>query len=68
MSILSRFARAKDEPIAVPDLPAECGHWELAPRWDNASDMGNKDKITSFACTGCKQTFSLEEAGRLGKV
>ena len=65
MSILSRFARAKDEEITLPDLPTECGHWELAPRWDNATDMGNKERITFFACTNCKETFSPDEAERL---
>lgn len=68
MSILSRFARPKDEKVILPDLPTECGHWELAPRWDNAADMGDKDKITSFACTSCKETFSPDEAERLVQV
>ena len=65
MSLLSRFARSKDEEVTVPELPTECSHWELAPRWDNAADMGKKDKITSYACTGCQATFTPEEAARI---
>jgi hypothetical protein len=66
MSLLSRFARSKDsEAPVVQSLPTECSHWELAPRWDNAADMGIKDKATSYECTGCKKTFSREEAARL---
>ena len=65
MSILSRFARGKDDKAGVEERPAECGHWEMAPRWDNASDMGNKDKITYFTCSNCKESFSPEEAERI---
>ena len=68
MSLLSRFARSRDPEVAVPELPAECTHLGLAPRWDNAADMGKKDRITSFACTGCQQSFSPEEAERLTVV
>lgn len=64
MSILSRFARSKD---AAPTqaTTAECGHWEMAPRWDSAADMGKKDRVTSFACTGCQETFTPEEARQI---
>ena len=65
MSLLSRFARSKDVEVAVSELPTECSHWELAPRWDSAADMGKKDKITSYACTSCKETFTPEEAERI---
>ena len=48
MSVLSRFARSKATEVpALPELPKECSHWELAPRWDNAADMGKKGKVTS---------------------
>jgi hypothetical protein len=66
MSLLSRFARSKDPEVAVAETPVACAHKGLAPRWDNAADMGKKDKITSYACTGCQQSFSPEEAVRLG--
>jgi hypothetical protein len=66
MSLLSRFARSKaSEAPVLQELPKECNHWELAPRWDNAADMGIKDKATSYECTGCKKTFTAEEAARL---
>jgi hypothetical protein len=65
VSILSRFSRTQDPELSVPELPQECGHWELAPRWENAADMGKKDKITFLVCTNCKETFSPDEAERL---
>jgi hypothetical protein len=64
MSILSRFARKAEEQAVLPDLPTECGHWEMAPRWDSAADMGKKDKVTYLTCTNCKETFTPEEAER----
>jgi hypothetical protein len=64
MSLLSRFARSRTPEVAVPELPADCRHWELAPRWDNAEDIGEKDKIVSFKCTNCHDEFTPEEAER----
>ena len=65
MSVLSRFARSKAPEVTLPEIPEECSHWELAPRWDNAADMGKKDKITSYTCTLCRESVSLEEAEHL---
>jgi hypothetical protein len=64
MSLLPRIARPKEPEVLVSDLPKECGHWELAPRWENAEDIGKKDKITYFTCSGCKGEFTPEEAKR----
>ena len=61
MSLLSRFAR-KDS--AGAELPAECRHRELAPRWENADDIGKKDKITYLSCVSCGESFSPLEAER----
>ena len=66
MSLLSRFARSKDGAAPVVEPQADCCHLELAPRWDNASDMGKKDKIVSFTCTTCKDEITPQEAERLG--
>ena len=68
MSILSRFARGKEEKTGLEDLPMECGHWELAPRWDSAEDMGKKEKVTYLTCTNCKESFSPDEAERFEAV
>ena len=37
MSILSRWSRKSVERAKVAELPRDCGHWELAPRWDAAA-------------------------------
>jgi hypothetical protein len=42
--------------------PIECPHWELAPRWDSVSDMGQADRVTFYSCTSCSKTFTPEEA------
>jgi hypothetical protein len=63
MSLLSRFARKGASP-PVPEQPAECRHRELAPRWENADDIGKKDKITYLSCVSCGESFSPLEAER----
>ena len=65
MSLFSRLARTKGPQDDVPETQLDCAHRDLAPRWDNAADMGKKDKITSFACGSCKQSFSPDEAAGL---
>lgn len=63
MSLLSRFARKKaPEVVAVPELPKECGHMVLAPRWDSIADIGKDDKAVSFACTTCSEVFTPDAA------
>jgi hypothetical protein len=65
MSLFSRFARTKAPQDEVPETPVNCAHRDLAPRWDSAVDMGKKEKITSFTCGSCKQSFSPDEAAGL---
>jgi hypothetical protein len=64
MSLFSRLARSKDAAPA-PEQAAECGHREMAPRWDSVADMGKKDKVSSFACTSCQESFTPEEARQI---
>lgn len=66
MSILSRFARSKpSEQAPEGEQETECAHWELAPRWGNAADIGKEDKITSYACTSCGMSMTPPEARAL---
>lgn len=64
MSLLSRFAK-NQAPASLPELPEECGHWELAPRWDCAADIGKKDRVVSYRCTTCGKTMTPDEARSL---
>ena len=68
MPLWSRQGRSKDPEVKVPEVAADCAHRDLAPRWDNAADMGKRDKITSYTCAGCKETVSMEDAERLALV
>jgi len=61
MSILSRLSRKSVEQAKVAELPRDCGHWELAPRWDAAADIGIPNLVVSYACTTCRSTFLPEE-------
>ena len=42
-----------------------CPHTVLAPRWDNAQDMGHEDRATAFTCNACDQSFTPEEVRTL---
>ena len=64
MSLLSRFAKNHDR-VSLPEISPECGHWELAPRWDCNDDIGKKDRVSSYRCTNCGKTMSPEEARSL---
>jgi hypothetical protein len=66
MSILSRWSRKKaGEPVKAAELPRECGHWELAPRWDAAPDIGIPELVVFYECTGCKSVFTPDEVKAL---
>ena len=56
------FGRGK---AVMPPLPPKgpCAHTALVPRWGNVADMGDGDKVTTYTCDGCQQSFTAE-AGR----
>ena len=65
---MSIFSLKKNKAPVVSDLPTECHHWELAPRWDSAADIGKADRATSYKCTACGKELTLDEArDRVGK-
>ena len=64
MSLLSRFAK-QGKPVEAKDLPHECGHWELAPRWNSAADIGKEDRVTYYTCGNCKENFTREQAAEM---
>ena len=51
------LAKEKVEVVVPP-----CPHTAIAPRWDNAADMGKHDKISCYVCTACGQVLSADEA------
>ena len=65
MGILSgRFGKSKVETPSTA-TPVICPHTVLLPRWDNVSDMGAEDKISSYTCQSCHESFSAEEGRSL---
>lgn len=65
MSILSRLSRKTLEQAQVPELSRDCGHWEVAPRWDAAADIGIPELVVSYTCTTCKSVFTPDEVKAL---
>ena len=68
MGFLSRLLGRKGDDAAVESAaPPEpiCPHATLIPRWDSVEDMGNAERITTYTCESCKETFSREEGLRL---
>lgn len=45
--------------------PRECQHATLAPRWDNAADMGKRDKVSTYRCASCGVEFEAAEGEAL---
>ncbi|MBM2826003.1 MAG: hypothetical protein HW403_67 [Dehalococcoidia bacterium] len=66
MSILNLFRKdSKGKTTEAAKTAQHCAHAILLPRWDNVQDIGHDDKATGYACSGCGQRFSLEEAASL---
>ncbi len=56
-----------DRPVASAPtvvVDAVCVHATLAPRWENAAELGHEDKISGYRCDACHSVFTHEE----GKV
>jgi hypothetical protein len=50
---------------AAADAVPPCPHTTLTPRWDSVADMGNDEKVTSYTCQGCNQSFTAAEGRTL---
>ena len=58
MGFLSRLLRRSGDDSAAatataPEVVVECPHTAIGPRWDDAADMGNEAKATSYQCEAC---------------
>ncbi len=62
---MSIFSKAKKTTVEVEKKP--CEHMHLAPRWENAADMGKRDRVTSYVCDGCGQNFTPAEADAIAR-
>ena len=56
--------RQRREQPAAPAV-SPCPHTTLVPRWDSVADMGNEEKVTTYTCQGCNQSFSAAEGRAL---
>ena len=62
MGILSKlFGRGKAPRSAAAIEAPPCPHVTLVPKWGNVADMGHEDKVSSFACDACHQSFTRDE-------
>jgi hypothetical protein len=50
---------------AAADEVPPCPHTTLTPRWDSVAAMGNAEKVTSYTCQGCNQSFTAAEGRAL---
>ncbi|MGE0688465.1 MAG: hypothetical protein AB7P33_17105 [Dehalococcoidia bacterium] len=60
MSLLSSLVGKKKGTEAVERQP--CSHPELAPRWQTAAAMGNRDLISHYQCCTCGTRVDKEDA------
>lgn len=56
--------REQRAAASTPEAPS-CLHTTLTPRWDNVADMGNPEKVSSYTCQSCHQTFTAAEGQTL---
>ncbi len=56
--------RQRREAPATAEVPP-CPHTTLTPRWESVADMGNEEKVTSYTCQGCNETFTAAEGQAL---
>ncbi|MGE3856686.1 MAG: hypothetical protein AB7G21_07000 [Dehalococcoidia bacterium] len=66
MGLLDRLlgrgqASGREEGLHAPPSGADCPHLAVAPRWDNAADIGHEDRATSFVCDSCHASFTGSE-------
>ncbi len=63
MSLLDKLLH-RDQPAVPPTLATvPCTHVALVPKWDSVADMGHEDRVSSYTCESCRQSFT-PAAGR----
>ena len=59
----------REAPATVTATPeaeaAPCPHTTLTPRWESVADMGKEDRVTSYTCQGCNESFTAAEGQAL---
>lgn len=67
MGFLSRLFKREDAqpPGEAPVSQLECLHGVLLPHWASLDDLGHEDRVESYSCEACNDTFSPEEGERL---
>jgi hypothetical protein len=60
MGFLDRLFGKKDSgQVAEAEAPAPpCPHGSMAPHWDSADELGQRDKISFYTCDACGQRFT----------
>ena len=65
MGLLAKLRGQSTPSASAPADDPPCPHVTLVPRWDTVADMGHEDKISSYLCDGCQQTFTAAEGREL---
>lgn len=65
MGFLNRGHSHAAEAGPTETDPAPCIHATMAPRWENAADLGDPAKIIGYRCDGCRAQFSVAEGNVL---
>ncbi len=63
MSFLKKLVGDSKPEIDEEAVP--CPHTALVPRWDSNEDMGKMDRVSTYLCTACNESFGREEGERL---
>jgi DNA-directed RNA polymerase subunit RPC12/RpoP len=61
MGLLGKLLK---KPVEAQTVTApSCSHRMLLARWDSVEDMGHEERVTSYRCEGCGESFTAD-AGR----
>ncbi len=65
MSLVDKLLhREKPQPTATV-TNAPCAHITLVPKWDSVAEMGHEDRVSSYTCESCQQSFTAAEGRAL---
>ena len=65
MGILDKIFRRQSAEEDVESTKGECKHGVLVPRWDDVSDIGKDEVVSSFLCEACNSAFTPDEGRTL---
>ena len=65
MSLLDKLLHRTKPTIPSSSTNVLCVHVSLVSKWDSVADMGHEEKVSSYTCDACGQSFTPAEGRAL---